>query len=70
MTPGARIQSTSELLETLWGGTAPPEQLTNKWLRGIRYAGSSDRRAIKKNFTRFYDTARGWIGGSDTLDLI
>ena len=65
MTPGARIQSTSELLEALWGGTVPAEQLTNKWLGRMRYAGSSDRRAIKKSFyaiLRYRARLDWWIG--------
>lgn len=50
MTPGAHIQSTLELLDTLWSGSTPPKQLLNNWFRKRRYVGSSDRRAIKGHF--------------------
>ena len=51
MTPAARIQATIELLALTLPGTAPADAVLDKALRGRRYMGAKDRRAV---------TARVW----------
>ncbi len=55
MTPGARIQATIELLEQIWSGTVPADQVVDAYFKRRRYAGSSDRRAINE---RLYQIIR------------
>ncbi len=46
MTPAARIQTAIELLDRILAGAAA-EQVLTTWARGNRFAGSSDRAAIR-----------------------
>ncbi len=46
MTPGARLQAVIELLDQVWSGRQPADQLTDAYFKKRRYAGSSDRRNI------------------------
>jgi len=73
MTPGARLQAVIELLEQIWSGQVPADQVADAYLKRRRYAGSSDRRAIH---ARLYQVIRSrarldwWIdrtGGLATL---
>ncbi len=48
MTPGARIQAVIELLEQVWVGRRPADQLADAYFKKRRYAGSSDRRNIQE----------------------
>jgi 16S rRNA (cytosine967-C5)-methyltransferase len=72
MTPGARLQATIELLEQIWSGSTPADQVVDSYFKRRRYAGSSDRRAV---IDRLYQVIRSrarldwWIdrtGGSVT----
>ena len=56
MTPGARLQSAIELLDTLDGDGRPADRTLRAWFRARRYAGSKDRRAISG---RVYTIIRG-----------
>lgn len=55
MTPGARIQATTELLAAIGAGDQPPDQIIDGYFRMRRYAGSGDRRDISG---RVYDVMR------------
>jgi len=55
MTPGARIQAVIELLEQIWSGSVPADQVADAYFKRRRYAGSSDRRAIN---ARLYQVIR------------
>ena len=55
MSPGAQISAAIELLEKIWWTTLPAPKVVNTYFRGRRFAGSSDRRAIK---TLFYEVIR------------
>ena len=46
MTPGARLQSATEILDSILSGK-PAEQALTNWARGNRFAGSKDRAAIR-----------------------
>jgi 16S rRNA (cytosine967-C5)-methyltransferase len=46
MTPAARLQATIDLLDALLEADAPADQLVASFLRGRRYIGGGDRRAI------------------------
>lgn len=46
MTPAARVQAAIEILDRIAGGQ-PAEQVLTGWARGNRFAGSSDRAAIR-----------------------
>lgn len=48
MTPGARLQAVIELLEQVWSGNQPADQLADAYFKKRRYAGSSDRRSIQE----------------------
>ncbi len=48
MTPGARLQAVIELLEQVWSGNQPADQLADVYFKKRRYAGSSDRRSIQE----------------------
>jgi len=48
MTPGARLQAVIELLEQVWSGNQPADQLADIYFKKRRYAGSSDRRSIQE----------------------
>lgn len=67
MTPGARAAAAIEVLDQWNSGTALERALT-QWARSNRYAGSSDRAAIRD---LCYDVARRkrsceWLGGGKT----
>jgi 16S rRNA (cytosine967-C5)-methyltransferase len=67
MTPAARITASIECLDRILSGTAAEKVLTS-WARGNRYAGSSDRAAIRDHV---FDALRqkrsfGWLGQGDT----
>lgn len=47
MTPGARLQAVIELLDQVWAGRQPADQLADAYFKKRRYAGSSDRRGIQ-----------------------
>lgn len=51
MTPGARIQTSIELLDTIIAAAriqgAPADRVLANWFRNNRFAGSKDRRAIR-----------------------
>jgi 16S rRNA (cytosine967-C5)-methyltransferase len=55
MTPGARIQAAIELLEQIWSGSTPADQVADAYFKRRRYAGSGDRRAINE---RLYQVIR------------
>jgi len=74
MTPGARLQAVIELLEQVWSGTTPADQVADAYFKRRRYAGSSDRRTINQ---RLYQVIRSrsrldwWIertGGALSAD--
>ncbi len=46
MTPGARIAATIEILEKIQRSGSPAEDVVSAYIRGRRYIGSKDRRAI------------------------
>ena len=46
MTPGARIQAAIDCLGPILDG-APAGQVLIRWVRGARYAGAGDRRAVR-----------------------
>lgn len=46
MTPAARIQTSSELLDSILGGE-PAEKVLTAWARASRFAGSKDRAAVR-----------------------
>ena len=48
MTPAARIQAVIEVLDRIGAG-APAEAALTNWARGARYAGSSDRAAVRSH---------------------
>lgn len=48
MTPGARIQATVTLLASIEAGDEPADAVIGHWARGNRYAGSGDRREIRR----------------------
>ncbi len=67
MTPAARIAAAIGVLEGILAG-APAEKLLTTWARRNRYAGSSDRAAIRD---LVFDALRrrrsfGWLGGADS----
>ena len=47
MTPGAQVQTTIEILEEIWSRNIPPNEVIRNCFRNRRFAGSSDRKAIK-----------------------
>ncbi|MEM9682603.1 MAG: RsmB/NOP family class I SAM-dependent RNA methyltransferase, partial [Pseudomonadota bacterium] len=47
MTPGARYQAAIDLLEEIYHGAAPADEIVSHWGRRNRYAGGGDRRAIR-----------------------
>lgn len=53
MTPSARIQSAIEILDSIIaaanGQGAPADRLLSEWFRTHRFAGSSDKRAIREH---------------------
>ena len=67
MTPAARISAAIDVLDTIHSGT-PAEQALTNWARGNRYAGSSDRAAIRDHV---FDALRrrrsaAYLGGGET----
>ena len=46
MTPGARIASAIEVLDKIESNNAPTEDIISSYVRGRRYIGSKDRKAI------------------------
>ena len=67
MTPAARIETAAELLERIAVGEAAEKVLT-AWARRSRFAGSSDRAAIRD---LVFDALRcrrsfGWLGGGNS----
>lgn len=48
MTPGARIQAAITLLAAVEAGDEPADVTIGHWARGNRYAGSGDRREIRR----------------------
>lgn len=46
MTPAARLQASIEIFETLEGDPRPADQVVSDYLRGRRYIGAKDRRAL------------------------
>jgi 16S rRNA (cytosine967-C5)-methyltransferase len=46
MTPGARIAATIEILEKIQRSDSPAKDVVSAYIRGRRYIGSKDRRAI------------------------
>ena len=55
MTPGARIAATIEILEKIDRSGSPADDVVSAYLRGRRYIGSKDRRAING---RLFDCLR------------
>ena len=67
MTPAARIAAAIGVLDGILQGSPAEKALTN-WARGSRFAGSSDRAAVRDHV---FDALRrrrsyGWLGGADT----
>ena len=67
MTPAARVQAASEIIDQIAGGMAAEKALTN-WARGARYAGSKDRAAVRDHV---FDALRRWrssavLGGGES----
>jgi 16S rRNA (cytosine967-C5)-methyltransferase len=67
MTPAARAAAVIELIDA-WAEGAPVERLLTNWARAARYAGSSDRRAVRD---LVFDVLRrrrsaGWMGGGES----
>lgn len=67
MTPAARVQAAIEILDRIVAGQAAEQTLTG-WARGNRYAGSSDRLAIRDHV---FDALRrrrsaAALGGGET----
>ncbi len=67
MTPAARVQAASEVLDRISAGTAAEKALTN-WARGARYAGSKDRAAVRD---LVFEALRRWrsiatLGGGES----
>lgn len=48
MTPGARIQAAVTLFAAVEAGDAPADVILGQWARNNRYAGSGDRREIRR----------------------
>ncbi len=48
MTPGARIAATIEILEKIERSGSPADDVVSAYMRGRRYIGSKDRRAINE----------------------
>ncbi|MCY3984668.1 MAG: RsmB/NOP family class I SAM-dependent RNA methyltransferase [Roseovarius sp.] len=67
MTPGARVSAAIEILDGILGET-PAEQALLRWSRNARYAGSSDRRAIRNHVYQALRCLRSYaeLGGSKT----
>lgn len=68
MTPDARVSAAIEVLDALHNGAASAEQTLTNWARRNRFAGSSDRAAIRD---LVFDALRcrrsyAWRSGSDT----
>lgn len=66
MIPAARVQAAIEILDRVLRG-APTERELTAWARGSRYAGSSDRAAVRDHV---FDALRrlrssAWTGGTD-----
>jgi 16S rRNA (cytosine967-C5)-methyltransferase len=69
MTPGARIAATIEILEKIQRSGSPAEDVVSAYIRGRRYIGSKDRRAVTDRvFHILRRQARlDWlIGGDDS----
>ena len=61
MTPGARVAAAIEILEKVERSNSPADDVVSSYIRGRRYIGSKDRRAITG---RVYDVLRkqAWTG--------
>jgi len=69
MTPGARIAATIEILEKIQRSGSPAEDVVSAYIRGRRYIGSKDRRAITDrvfNILRRQARLDWLIGGDDS----
>ena len=67
MTPGARVQAASEVLDRIGEGM-PAEKALTGWARGARYAGSGDRASVRDHV---FQALRCWrsyaaLGGAET----
>ncbi|MEO0916908.1 MAG: RsmB/NOP family class I SAM-dependent RNA methyltransferase, partial [Pseudomonadota bacterium] len=67
MRPEARVAAAIEILDSVLGGASAEQRLTT-WARGNRYAGSSDRAAIRDIV---FDALRrrrsyAWLGAGET----
>lgn len=67
MRPDARISAAIEILDAIFAGT-PGEQALVNWARKSRFAGSSDRAAIRDLVFEALRRKRsdGWLGGGET----
>jgi len=67
MTPAARIAAAIEILDKIGDGAAA-EQVLMRWARGNRFAGSSDRAAIRDHVFEVLRMRRSaaWLGGAAT----
>ncbi|WP_167730232.1 RsmB/NOP family class I SAM-dependent RNA methyltransferase [Terasakiella sp. SH-1] len=52
MKPAARLQSTIEILHTVFEGQKPADTITTQYFKARRYAGSKDRRSINERVYR------------------
>lgn len=67
MTPAARVQAAVEILDTILAG-APAEQALTRWARASRFAGSSDRAAVRDHVFDALRCRRSFaaLGGAET----
>ena len=67
MTPAARVQAASEVLDAILDGVAAEKALSN-WARRSRYAGSKDRAAVRDHVFQALRCRRsyGALGGAVT----
>ena len=68
MTPGARIQSAVILLAAIEAGDEPADVILGHWARNNRYAGSGDRREIRRlvyGVIRRRRQLEWWLGRND-----
>jgi 16S rRNA (cytosine967-C5)-methyltransferase len=67
MTPAARIQAAVELLDAILAGQ-PAEQALTRWARASRFAGSSDRAAVRDHVFDALRCRRSFaaLGGAET----
>ena len=73
MTPGARVQTAIEILNKIWSGYITPHEIIRNYFRSRRFAGSSDRRAIKVliyEIIRKHARLTWWIEQSNIDNLV